>query len=101
MIAVFVASLLLVPPSEAPPPSENGAESGESDNSRYQAGAEEALEAAEEAADEAAEAVEEAAEQASEAAEEADESDGGQICHRRQETDRFGRQRSRKICRPR
>lgn len=73
--------------------------------------AEEAAEAVEEAAQEtadvAAEAAGEAAEEAGEAAEEAAEAaaesqpDEPEVCRRTQYVDDFGRNRSRRICRPR
>ena len=110
MIVVFVASLLLVAPSEAPPPDGNGDQTSEVAAGQEDAvrDAEEALEAAGEAAEAAAEQAEEAAEQAgeaveqaAEAADEADEGDGGRVCTRRHETNMLGHTRTRKVCRSR
>jgi hypothetical protein len=115
MIVAVFASLLLVsaaqdpaaypevtPPSETSEPQNDGTYPQEP---VYGAEPAEAAEQAAEAAEQAAEAVEAAAQQTSETAEQAAEGveqyvEEPQVC-RRQTTYEFGRQRSRKVCRPR
>lgn len=96
MMLAAVASLLLIagqPPAADPDPVdyEEAAEQ-----------AEEAAEATEQSLDEAIEAAEDAAEARAEvAAADVGNDDGGRICRRQSYYDDFGRQRSRKSCRPR
>ena len=98
MMLHAIASLVLAAGQPAPDPAPPYG---------YDQPADEATETAEEAADEALEAAEDAAEAAAEAVEEATEAveeaaeDEAMVCRRQSYYDDFGRQRSRKSCRPR
>ena len=107
MVVAELTSFLLIAAAAALQPAPAEPVEPATPTAAVEQAAEEAAEAVEEAAEEAAEAAGEAAEEAGEAAQEAADAaaesqpDEPEVCRRTQYVDDFGRNRSRKICRPR